>query len=32
VTSEAGAAHDCTTTLPGKPTVTFVFGRRAGRP
>jgi hypothetical protein len=32
VTNEAGTAPDCTTRLPAKPTVKFVFGRHPGRP
>jgi len=31
VSNEAGTAHDGTTTLPTRPTETFVFGRRVGR-
>jgi len=31
VSSEAGTAHDGTTTLPSTPTETFVFGRKVGR-
>jgi len=31
VSNEAGTAHDGTTTLPAKPTETFVFGRKVSR-